>query len=142
MPMAVKIEITEVLKKIDKELDPKKATRIQNAAINKGAEKVASNLQGAFNKFKGTKQSKGFTADEVTTSKARKAAEGRRAEVGWSGPKERYRLIHLNEWGYTRHGKRYKPRMMGTVQQTLDKSDKEYFETVGKELADGYTKNK
>lgn len=142
MPMAVKIEITEVLKKIDKELDPKKATRVQNEAINQGAAKVAANLKEAFNKFRGTQHSTGATADEVTAGKAKKTTGGRRAEVGWSGQKQRYRIIHLNEWGYTKHGKRYKPRMMGTVQQSVDKSNEEYFETVGRVLVEGYTKNK
>ncbi len=120
MHVSVKIDIISVTKAIDRELSPSKASRIQNAAINKGAAKVADNLKNAFSKFKGSEYSTGATADEVTASRARKSAVGRRAEVGWNGPKERYRLIHLNEWGYTKNGKRHKPRMMGTVQGSLE----------------------
>lgn len=139
--MKSRVDISEVVKAIDKELKGTQSSRIQNAAINKGAEKVADNTSKAFAKFKGTKYSTGATADEVVVQRSRKTQYGRAAKVGWSGPKERYRLIHLNEWGYTRKGKTYRPRMMGTVQKSLDQSEREYFDIVGKELQKGYARH-
>jgi len=132
------IDISNLLKAIDKELSSSQASLVKNKAINTGSENVAENLRTAFNKFKGTKYSKGYTADEVTRQKARKTRKGRTASIGWNGPHERYRLIHLNEFGYNRFGKRYNPRMMGTVQNTVEQSRKQYFETVGEELSNYY----
>lgn len=136
--MTSKIEIQKVLKSIDAELGSVKASKAQNDAINKGAELVANKLRDNLSKFVGTKHSTGATRDELTIQKARKVNTVRMASVGWNGPKERYRIIHLNEWGYTRKGKKYRPRMYGTVTNTLNTSEREYFNTVYKELKKAY----
>ncbi|MGY3766943.1 hypothetical protein ACWOAH_10490 [Vagococcus vulneris] len=115
-------------------------SRIQNQAINKGAEIVAEDISQAFNKFVGTKYSTGATRNEVTLQKARKINNTRAASIGWSGPKERYRLIHLNEFGYTRKGKKYRPRMVGTIEQTMTSSQGKYLDTVYKELKKEYAR--
>lgn len=139
--MKSKVDISEVVKAIDKELKGYQSARIQNDAINAGAKKVAENTSKAFAKFKGTKYSTGATAEEVVVQRSRKIQYGRMAKVGWNGPKDRHRLIHLNEWGYTREGKTYRPRMMGVVQKSLDQSEKEYFDIVWKELQKGYARH-
>ena len=35
------------------------------------------------------------------------------------GPTGRYRIIHLNEHGYTRNGKKYTPRGFGVIAKTI-----------------------
>lgn len=140
--MAVEIDIKELEKMINEAVSRTKSGHIQNKALKKGAEKIQSELKQSFGKFVGTKYSKGYTRDEIVRSNARNNKNGRYIEVGWNGPHERYRLIHLNEWGYTRNGKRYKPRMMGTVQKTLDRTEKEYYRIVGEELKKGYDSRK
>lgn len=140
--MTVEIDIKEFEKRINEEISGNKASRIQNKALVKGADKMQAELKQSFGKFVGTKYSKGYTRDEIVRSNARNNKNGRYVEVGWNGPHERYRLIHLNEWGYTRNGKRYKPRMMGTVQKTLDRTEKEYYRIVREELKKGYDSGK
>jgi hypothetical protein len=54
--------------------------------------------------------------------------------IYWQGPKDRYRLIHLNEHGYTRDGKQYTPKGMGAIDNSVRHSRKPYFETVRKGL--------
>lgn len=134
----VKIDIKEVTTAIDKELGEMKSGQIQNKALNKGSELVADNLKNTLGKFVGTGYSKGHTRDEIVVQKARKTNDGRSSSIGWNGPKERYRLIHLNEFGYTRKGKKYRPRMQGTVTQTVAQSESRYYDAVYKELKKGY----
>lgn len=140
--MSVKVDITNAIKALEAVASEQQISRIQNAAINKGSEIVSKNVISAFSKFKGSGRSTGATAEEVTLNKARKIQGIRQAQLKWSGPKDRYRLIHLNEWGYTKNGKRHNPRMMGTIQQTLDSSEKDYYEAIRKELVSGYGKIK
>ncbi|MDT2815975.1 hypothetical protein P7H75_14035 [Vagococcus carniphilus] len=136
----VKIDINEVVKGIDKELGEARSGRIQNKAINKGMDKVADDLENAFGKFIGTKYSTGATRDEITILKARQTKNARIGSIGWRGPKDRYRLVHLNEWGYTRKGKKYRPRMQGTIGNTMQLSEPKYFNIVHQELRKEYAR--
>ncbi|MEJ7197687.1 hypothetical protein WL333_12820, partial [Staphylococcus epidermidis] len=45
-----------------------------------------------------------------------------------------YRIIHLNEHGYTRNGKKYTPRGFGVIAKTLKEVESEYRNVVIKEL--------
>ncbi|CAC5658043.1 putative phiSLT protein [Staphylococcus aureus] len=44
-------------------------------------------------------------------------------------------IIHLNEHGYTRDGKKYTPRGFGVIAKTLAASERKYREIIKKELA-------
>ncbi len=45
-------------------------------------------------------------------------------------------IIHLNEHGYTRDGKKYTPRGFGVIaKKTLAASERKYREIIKKELA-------
>ena len=67
---------------------------------------MAVNLKNAVSSYRDT----GKTVIEVTTGKPRLRGGVRTINVGWSGSGsgQRYRLVHLNEFGYTRYGKRYR----------------------------------
>lgn len=132
------VEISEVLKALDKELSESKLGTVQNKAINKGAVVVAEKMKTQLSRFSGTKLSKGYSGDEVVIQKSRKTQNGRESTIGWNGPKDRYRLIHLNEWGYTKKGKKYRPRLQGTVTESVKDSEKEYLNIVHGELRKAY----
>ncbi len=51
------------------------------------------------------------------------------------GPMNRKNIIHLNEHGYTRDGKKYTPRGFGVIAKTLAASERKYREIIKKELA-------
>ncbi|HDZ0037534.1 TPA: hypothetical protein RRP60_002736, partial [Staphylococcus aureus] len=51
------------------------------------------------------------------------------------GPMNRKNIIHLNEHGYTRDGKKYTPRGFGVIAKTLAASERKYKEIIKKELA-------
>ncbi|MFO5689582.1 hypothetical protein, partial [Klebsiella pneumoniae] len=53
----------------------------------------------------------GATYDEVVKSNVKGASYGiKEIDVGWRGDKSRWRLVHLNEFGYTKSGRYNRPR--------------------------------
>lgn len=124
--------LTEVLNKLDEKFSPGKVARIENQALQIGGRLVAVNLKNAVAGYQDT----GATLHEIVVGKSRLKAGVRTADVGWDGQgsKQRWRLVHLNEWGYTRYGKSYHPRGMGKIQQSFDESKEPAMRLQIKEL--------
>src|SRR5699024_10685707 len=79
--------------------------------------------------------SKGYTVDELTISPPEANASGNRSiMVFWRGPKQRYRIIHLNEWGTIRNPN---PRGKGKIAKSIELSRKAY----GKAVRDSIRRN-
>lgn len=102
-------------------------------AINAGGQIVYKNIEGAVSTYSGLPGTTGATRDETTFTMdtTRGRVQGR---VFWQGNRQRYRLIHLNEKGYTRNGKFYSPRGRGAIARAMDRSETAYFRTVRREL--------
>lgn len=122
--------VQETLQSLEKSLGINKTKNITRKAINSGAEIVEKKLQTDMLVFK----DKGYTIDEVVRKNATYKNYKAEAEIGWNGPHQRYRLIHLNEWGYTRNGRQIKPRGFGVITKSLKNSEPLYFETVASEV--------
>ena len=122
--------VQETLQSLEKSLGINKTKNITRKAINAGAEIVEKKLQTDMLVFK----DKGYTIDEVVRKNATYRNYKAEAEIGWNGPHQRYRLIHLNEWGYTRNGRQIKPRGFGVITKSLKNSEPLYFETVASEV--------
>lgn len=122
--------VNETLRAMENRLGDKKVRSIARKAINSGAEKVEKRLQSDMLVFKDT----GYTIDEVVRKNATYRNYKAEAEIGWNGPHQRYRLIHLNEWGYTRNGRQIKPRGFGVITKSLKNSEPVYFETLASEV--------
>lgn len=103
-----------------------KSTGIINSAVYEGTEVFAEDLQKNIGTFKDT----GAERDEIVVRKTRKTADGYIAKVGWNGPKSRYRIVHLNEFGYNRKGKQYTPKGFGVIAKTISQSSGKYFKIV------------
>lgn len=54
--------------------------------------------------------------------------------IKWEGPMNRKNIIHLNEHGYTRDGKKYTPRGFGVIAKTLNAGEFAYRQTIMKSL--------
>lgn len=120
-----------VLEELEKRLGERKRARIENRALNTSAKKYTEGLADAISVY----ADKGYTVEETTHSRASKKAHGRRTvRVGWNGPHKRYKLIHLNEFGYTRWGKTYSPRGMGVIQGYIDYAAPIFLEDMMKEM--------
>nr|DAZ56797.1 MAG TPA: tail component [Caudoviricetes sp.] len=122
--------VNETLRAMENRLGDKKVRSIARKAINSGAEKVEKRLQSDMLVFKDT----GYTIDEVVRKNATYKNYNTEAEIGWNGPHQRYRLIHLNEWGYTRNGRQIKPRGFGVITKSLKNSEPVYLSTVEMEV--------
>ena len=122
--------VQETLSALEKKFGEKKTQTLTKKAINAGAGKVEKNLQNDMIVFK----DKGYTIDEVVRKNATYRNYKAEAEIGWNGPHQRYRIIHLNEWGYTRKGKQIRPRGFGVITKSLKNSEPLYFEAVGEEV--------
>ncbi|MDT2531799.1 hypothetical protein P7D93_18135 [Enterococcus raffinosus] len=122
--------VTETIQALEKKLGTNKTKTVTRKAINVGAEKVEKNLQTDMIVFK----DKGYTIDEVVRKNATYKNYRAEAEIGWNGPHERYRIIHLNEWGYTRDGKQITPRGFGVITKSLKKSEPIYLDAVATEV--------
>jgi len=122
--------VNETLQALEKKLGTNKTKTITRKAINAGAEKVEKRLQSDMLVFKDT----GYTIDEVVRKNATYRNYKAEAEIGWNGPHQRYRLIHLNEWGYTRNGRQIKPRGFGVITKSLKNSEPVYLSTVEMEV--------
>lgn len=117
-------------KRLEKQLGSKKMKAITRKAINQGAESVKSKVKEDIAPFKDT----GATYDEVVLQNARQVGGDIRADLGWNGPKERWRLIHLEEWGYQRNGRQIKPRTFGAIDKSLKSSEQRYLSIVESEM--------
>ncbi|GBD74113.1 hypothetical protein TEHN7125_2273 [Tetragenococcus halophilus subsp. halophilus] len=122
--------IDSTLKNLEKTLGDKKVRSISRKAINKAGGEVKGDLKEDMKAFRDT----GASINEVVQQNATKKATGVSGRIGWNGPQNRYKLIHLNEWGYTRFGKQYRPRGFGVIEKSLKGSEKKYLETIESEL--------
>lgn len=119
--MSVNIRgMDEVLANMDKKLGSRAVAKYSNEALNVAGRYMAVRLKSAVSSYRDT----GATVIEVTTGKPRLKGGVRTIKIGWDGggSKQRYKLVHLNEFGYTRFGRHYSPRGIGKVQNAYDSS--------------------
>ncbi|MGX0167494.1 HD superfamily phosphohydrolase [Staphylococcus hominis] len=131
--MSVEVKgMDEVLSQLEKRFSSKELVQIEDEALNKGSEVLLKALKSNFESFKAT----GNTIKEMSVTKpySKNISVLRAKSIKWKGPTGRYRIIHLNEHGYTRNGKKYTPRGFGVIAKTLKEVESEYRNIVIKEL--------
>lgn len=127
--------VEELLKKMESELGERKVSRVANKALNEAGEEFKEGLAKAVASYSnGSNESTGATADEIVIGRASKRGGRRTVKVGWNGPKKRYKLVHLNEFGYTRWGKTYSPRGSGVIRKYIDVAGQQYILNVRRGL--------
>lgn len=127
--MSVSITGTEeILKNIEAKLGKARANRVINKALRNYGKDLKQDVETAVSSYIDT----GETHDTVIVSGI-KQGPPKRVEVGW-GAGSRWRLVHLNEFGYTRFGKYVSPRGMGKLQGVVDKTEGSAFEKMRSEL--------
>lgn len=119
-----------ILRELEKRCGARKVNQITNKALKKASEVVKDDLVQAFGSFADT----GASQNEIVISTPRRIEGVKRVKLGWNGPKDRWRMIHLNENGYTKVGRRITPRGMGTIRKTVASSEKKFLEIAEDEL--------
>ena len=98
--------VDEVLNALDKKIGKTRRDRISRQAINKAGDLAEEDLKKTTTTFQDT----GKTTKQTTHSKARKiGGEVYQVKVGW-GKGSRWRLEHLNEFGFIRNGRSFPPK--------------------------------
>lgn len=120
----------EIQKKLQAQLSEQALGRVQNKALTAGAHEVSKAISKEFVEFKDT----GASEEEIVVGKVTSKNGFKSVLVGWNGPKERYRLVHLNEFGYNRNGEKVKPRGYGSIQRAISNSEGAFLHAVTKEM--------
>lgn len=109
--------------------------KIIDYALTKGGGVVASIIAKDMRSF--AKSGKSYKS--TTVSKPETVGGVREVKIHWNSNKvsgERYRIIHLNEYGhYDRSGKWVDTRGKGVIENAMRKGRETYFKTVKSELA-------
>lgn len=129
--MGVKVEgEKELINKLEQKFGKSGMQKTNDAALIAGAKVFVSELKSQFQSFKDT----GASIDEITISEPMWQADDRIVKIYWSGPKNRYRIIHLNEWGTV---KEPNPRGKGAIARALRNAESEYLSTVKRVIGEG-----
>ena len=118
--MSVKIRgMDKVTKELEQRLGKKAMEPVIDEALNAGADVFIKELKREFESFKDT----GATIEEIEKTAPYYKNGDRTITIRWRGPKERYRIIHLNEWGTIKNPN---PRGKGAVARTMQSAKKAY----------------
>jgi len=110
----------EVLSNLEKKLGTRAVNKVSKEALNIAGRYMAVQLKSAVSSYRDT----GATVNEIVVGKSKMVGGVRKISIGWAGDgsKQRWRLVHLNEFGYTRFGRSYNPRGFGKIQQAYKQS--------------------
>lgn len=117
--MSEVIGVEETIKNIEAKLGEARTSRLVNKALKVTGDEIVKLTKYAVAYYRDS----GATYDEVVKSNVKGASYGiKEINVGWRGDKSRWRLVHLNEFGYTKSGKYIRPQGMGAVQKATDQA--------------------
>lgn len=127
--MSVEVKgVHQMLRQIDEAYGETKMLRVQDKALNKGAKYFVSVLKANFEVFRDT----GASINEITvTDPYFIHGRTRMVKVHWQGSKNRYAIIHLNEWGSIKHPN---PRGKGAIARTMFTTERPYREIIERSL--------
>ncbi|MCY1584145.1 hypothetical protein NW133_11635 [Staphylococcus pettenkoferi] len=121
----------EIIAYLEKKYGKSATKRITDFALTKGGQKVVQIIKNNMKSFKDT----GESVEETTVSKPMTINGVRTVKIHWRGPKQRYRIIHLNEYGhYDRSGKWVNTRGKGVIENAMREGRETYFRTVKEEM--------
>lgn len=120
----------KLIAEIEKRIGKMKVQELSDKALKKGAEVFVRELKSQFESFKDT----GATIDEMTISEPMWVNGSRTIKIHWKGAKDRYRIIHLNEFGTVKNPN---PKGKGAVARAMRNAEKEYRDTIKRVIRGG-----
>lgn len=115
--------LSELLSRVESQLGVQAVTRISDKALKDASLVFKAALLAQLSTFQDT----GATVDEVTLTDPYTKDGARTIKVHWKGPKNRYRVIHLNEFGTVKNPN---PRGKGAIARALQMSEAAYKRAV------------
>jgi len=133
--------LAEIQQRLKQMMSEKEFKKLTDKAVTAGATVMEKEIGRRLEITLGSKSqidySTGATVDEIVMSKPKSKRGARTVQIGWNGPLERYRIIHLNENGYKRDGKFYGPQLGGYKQiaKAMETKKQEVFDATRREMA-------
>lgn len=129
--MSVKISgLEKLMREIEKRYGQQNMQRVSDRALLAGARVFVKELKSQFEFFKDT----GASIEEITISEPMWVGNVRTVKVHWRGPDNRYRIIHLNEWGAIKNPN---PPGKGAIARALKNAEKAYRNAIKKVIEEG-----
>ncbi len=119
--------VNELVSQLEKRYGKEAMKKKVDAALMKGAAVFKRELIKEFNQFKDT----GSSLLEITLSTPMTVAGKRTIKVHWKGDKQRYRVIHLNEFGTVNNPN---PKGKGAVARAERAARDAYQQVIKEEL--------
>lgn len=107
---------------------------ISDKALRAGAEVFVKVLIREFQSVKDKRYAKGYTVEEITISEPMWVDGVRTIKVHWRGPHDRFRLIHLNEWGTIQNPN---PPRKGVIARALKNAENAYRNAIKQAIERG-----
>lgn len=122
--MSVEIKGVDALQKeLERRFGGENMKRISDAALKEAANNFLESLKKELATFKDT----GATVEEATLTDPFDKNGVRTISVHWRGPKNRYRIIHLNEYGTIKNPN---PKGKGAIARTLKNAESQYRKDI------------
>ena len=122
--MSVRITgLNRLLDDLEQRFGSERMQVISDEALKAGAQEFVRELKLQFESFKDT----GASLREITISEPMTVSGVRTIKVHWRGPKDRYRIIHLNEWGTVKNPY---PSGKGAIARALRNAENSYKRAI------------
>ena len=122
--MSVKVTgLNQLLGDLEKRFGKEKMQHVSDAALMAGAKVFVKELESQFETFRDT----GASIEEITISGLEWIGGKRTVRIHWRGPEERYRVIHLNEFGTIQNPN---PKGKGAIARAMRNSESAYIRAV------------
>lgn len=129
--MGIEVKGMDVLLgQLETKLGKQNMQRISDEGLKAGADVFVKELKSQFESFKDT----GASIKEITVGEPDWVGDERTIKVYWKGPKNRYAIVHLNEWGTVKNPN---PRGKGAIARALKNSEQAYHEAIRNALEQG-----
>lgn len=129
--MSVKIEgLNSLMSELENKLGPEHMQQVSDNAIKSGANVFVKELKSQFARFADT----GASKDEITVSDPMTEGGARKVKVYWKGPHNRYRIIHLNEFGTVKNPN---PDGKGAIAKAMRSAESAYKQAIEQSLKEG-----
>lgn len=127
--MAVKVHgVDRLLNELDGRLGQARMQSIIADAVEAGALVFGMELRRQLATFSdGKGQSQGYTLQELTIMPPQGDGKETKVIVHWKGSHNRYRIIHLNEWGTIKNPN---PRGKGKIAKAMELSKRAYGKAI------------
>lgn len=134
--MSIKIKGTnKLIQELERKFDRENIKRISDEGLKHGAKIFVAEMTSQIKSAGDKGYAKGYTVDEITVDDPVWGDGGNREiKVHWKGPHDRYRLIHLNEFGTI---KIPNPPRKGAIARALRNSEKAYAAAIREALRRG-----